>query len=92
MATIVVTLPAENEERIMAGILVNYRYPATIRSAETGEEIQNPETPFAFACRTITMWLKEMVKAVEVPSAALADRDALAAEIDAFEIDIQEGA
>ena len=88
MAQVIVTIPDVFAPRVLAAFAKNYRYPVTVTDPDTGEQKPNPETPFQFAAKQRIKFLKDNVKAAEVPDLALGDRAVRIAEIDAVEITI----
>lgn len=89
MAQVLVTYPDEYAERIVCDLCAQYHYQWTVLDPDTGEQVSNPETPFEFMSKLKIKWIKDNMKAHEVPDLAKADRQARVDEIDSIEITIE---
>lgn len=85
MSYVKTTMSAQVAARVAAAFAKNYNYQATITNEE-GEMVANPETLQQFIFRQREKFIKDNIKAAEVPDLARADRAAKIAEIDALEI------
>lgn len=80
MATIVLTVPDAQQNRLVNGIAGQYGYQVTVPAPNPLDPpVPNPETKGQFAKRMMLKWAKDSVKAYEATQAANASRDAAAA-------------
>jgi hypothetical protein len=88
MAQVIVTIPDDFAPRVMAAFSKNYGYQAFIGVDDQGNPVPNPQSLFDFVVQQRIKFLKDNVKAAEVPDLAKADRQAQVDGIDAVIITI----
>lgn len=82
-------IPLEEAERISEALLTRYGYEPIMINPFTGEQQANSIGPEEFQLNIFEKFIKEEVKAHEVPTLALNDRAARMAEIDQIEFSIE---
>lgn len=85
-----IIVPEAFAGRPVIAITNRYGYQSTILDPDTGRPIVNPVTPLQFTANIIMKFIKENVKAYEIPDLAKADRKLRDIEIDAVTIVIEQ--
>lgn len=83
MATLVITVPDAQVQRVLDAFAATYSYSATIPDpANEGQTLPNPETKTQFCRRMLRRYIVDVVKAYESTSAAEAARTTAAAGVE----------
>jgi len=84
MASVSITYPDDQTERIVEAVCTRFGYQATVEIDGVAQD--NPETDVQFVARQLAEWIKHQVRVFEEDKAARAAEETIAAEVDAISV------
>lgn len=84
MATVSITYPDDQTERIVEAVCTRFGYQATVEI--DGVDTDNPETDIQFVARQMAEWIKHQVRVFEQDKAARLAEATISAEVDAINV------